>query len=308
MVERKERIPADEIAEPKLWNLPYWTEPASVIKAREKAEAEPVVVEEDEIEVEPLTIEQLEHIRQEAYNEGLQQGLVEGRQKGEKLGFDAGNAEGLVKGQEEGRKLGFEAGQDEGKKQALDESKLQTDETVEQLKSAIAKMEDQLNQQKSAMEELLPDLVTMLAKAVVGEELDQGSEHIVALVNTALAALPLQQHQLNIEINPLDLPYLEAAFMGSEFESCLSKSDKIEAGGCVISSEYSLVNFSQSDRWQSVLKEYNSQLQLGLLQPEQEQEQKPEAELKVEAESDSELNTKQTQDPSPDPTQGSEDE
>ncbi len=71
------------MAESKNWNLPFWTEPASVIKAREKEEAE-TIVEEEEIEIEPLTAEQLEQIRQEAYNEGLQQGLVEGRQKGEK--------------------------------------------------------------------------------------------------------------------------------------------------------------------------------------------------------------------------------
>ena len=267
MVERRERIPADEVAESKNWNLPFWTEPASVIKAREKEESE-TTVEEEEIEIEPLTAEQLEQIRQEAYNEGLQQGLVEGRQKGEKLGIEEGREEGLKLGQEEGRKLGFEAGSDEGKSQALQEGKKQTDDTINQLQTVITNLESQFSQQKTAMEELLPELVIMLSQAVVSEELDQGSAHIVALVNTALEALPLSQAQLSIEVHALDLPHLEAAFQGSKFASCLVSNDDLEPGGCRLYSEYSTVDFSLSERWQSVLSSYHSQLQLGLLHGE----------------------------------------
>ncbi len=269
MVERRARIPADEVSDSKNWNLPFWTEPTSVIKAREKEEAE-TVVEEEEIEIEPLTAEQLEHIRQEAYNEGLQQGLVEGRQKGEKLGFDEGRQEGLTQGQEEGRKLGFEAGSDEGKSQALQEGKKQTDDTVTQLQAVFDTLEKQFSEQKTQMQTLLPELVLMLSKAVVGEELDQGSEHIVALVNTALEALPLSQSQLSIEVHALDLPFLEAAFEGSKFADSLTSSDAMEPGGCRVLSEYSTVDFSQGERWQSVLSSYHSQLQLGLLQSEEQ--------------------------------------
>jgi len=289
MVERRERIPADEVAESKNWNLPFWTEPASVIKAREKEESE-TTVEEEEIEIEPLTAEQLEQIRQEAYNEGLQQGLVEGRQKGEKLGIEEGREEGLKLGQDEGRKLGFEAGSDEGKSQALQEGKKQTDDTVTQLQTVITTLESQFSQQKTAMEDLLPELVIMLSQAVVGEELDQGSAHIVALVNTALEALPLSQSQVSIEVHALDLPHLEAAFQGSKFASCLTNNDDLEPGGCRLLSEYSTVDFSVSERWQSVLSSYHSQLQLGLLHGEDSAEEDTEEGVEASVEENTEEN------------------
>ena len=268
MVERRERIPAEEITDPKNWNLPFWTEPASVVKAREKEEELDTVVEEQEIEIEPLTADQLEQIRQEAYNEGLQQGLVEGRQKGEKLGHDEGHKEGLAQGQETGRKLGFEAGSEQGKNQALSEGQKKTDDTVAQLKSALTNLEAQLTEQKQAIDELLPELVLMLSRAVVSQELDQGSEHIVALVTKALDALPIGTSQFTIEVHSLDLPFLQTAFEGSQLSGCLTKNDTVPAGGCQVLSEYSTVNFSQSERWQNVLAAYQRQLQLGLLQAE----------------------------------------
>ena len=287
MVERRARIPAEEVADSKDWNLPFWTEPASVIKAREKAEAE-TLVEEEEIDIEPLTAEQLEQIRQQAYNEGLQQGLVEGRQEGVKLGMEDGRAEGLKLGQDEGRKLGFEAGSEEGKNQAQQEGQQQTEHTVSQLQAAMAILDEQFGAQKAAMETLLPELVLMLAEAVVGEELDQGSAHIVALVNTALEALPLSHDQLSIEVHTLDLPHLEAAFEGGKFAQCLTASDALEVGGCRLLSEYSTVDFSRSERWQSVVSRYHSQLQLGLLHAEDTAEVEAEAESESESESESE--------------------
>ncbi len=267
MTERRERIPAEEISDAKNWNLPFWTEPESVVKAREKeqeVEAE-TVVEDEEIEIEPLTAEQLEQIRQEAYNEGLQQGLVEGRQKGEKLGHAEGHKDGLIQGQEEGRKVGLEAGTEHGKTQALLEGKKQTDDTVTQLKSVLTSLEEQLSEQKQAIDELLPELVIMLSRAVVSQELDQGSEHIVALVKAALDALPIGATKFSIDVNALDLPFLDVAFKGTDLSACLTKNDTVQAGGCQVLSEYSTVDFSLSERWKSVLANYQRQLQLGLL-------------------------------------------
>ncbi len=289
MIERRQRIPADEVTEPKLWSLPFWTEPESVVKAREKAEeAEAQTqVEEQEIEVEPFTAEQLEHIRQEAYNEGLEQGLVEGRQNGEKLGRQEGHDEGLKSGQEEGRKLGYQAGLEEGKTKAQSEGQQQTDLVLTNLKSVIKQLNIEFTQQKQSLENIFPDLVAQLAKAVVTEELSQGSEHIVALVNAAIDALPVDKNKLFIEVNPLDFPFLETAFEQSEWLCQLKAVDKIEAGGCRLVTEHSVADFTLSERWAALIKQYKNQLKMGLIESEKHPELETQIELENKTEKDS---------------------
>jgi flagellar assembly protein FliH len=283
MIERRQRIPAEEVIEPKRWNLPYWVEPEALVKAREKEAAQAeleteVEVEEEEIEVEPLTADQLEQIRQEAYNEGLEQGLIEGRQKGEKLGTQEGHKEGLATGTEEGHKLGFEAGNEQGIKQAQQAGEKKTAQTVQQLESVIQSMGEQLTSQKNAIENFLPDLVEMLAQAVIHEELSQGSEHIVALVNLALEALPLNKSSLTIEVNEKDLPFLEAAFEQNDIHAKLNTNGHISPGGCQLITDKSVADFSLEDRWGEVIKQYKNQLQLGLLQTPIEEDQATTAE------------------------------
>ncbi len=303
MIERRQRIPADEVVDPKSWNLPFWVEPEALVKAREKElakeqlEAE-VEVEEEEIEVEPLTADQLEQIRQEAYNEGLEQGLVEGRQKGEKLGAQEGHKEGLAAGTEEGRKLGFEAGNSEGKKQAQESGDQQTQQTIEQLESVIHSLSDQLSAQKNDIENLLPELVEMLAQAVIHEELNQGSEHIVALVKLAIDALPLDKSHLIIELNEQDLPFLEASFEQNNIEAKLNTNNSISPGGCQLITDKSVADFTLESRWAQVIKQYKSQLEVGLLQTPNEPEADSE-DLKTEPKNENDSASKETTEANP---------
>jgi len=264
MTERRERIPADEVKESKRWNLPYWTEPNHLVHSEEPAEDEEVLVEEEELEVEPFTAEQLEVIRQEAFNEGLEQGLVEGRQKGEKLGHEEGYQEGLKQGQDEGRKLGFDAGFEQGEKQAFENGTEENKKHAEQLQSIFKSIKQQIEEQKQALNEDLPDIILAMAKAVITEELSQGSEHIVHLVEQALDALPLDSGDLKIDVNPEDLPFIEAAIEQGDFEGVAHGSDDIEAGGCRVHTRYSTVDFTLSSRWAAIEKQYRNQLQLSL--------------------------------------------
>lgn len=262
MTERRERIPAAEVKDSKRWNLPYWTEPNHLVHSEEHAEDDEVLVEDEEIEVEPLTAEQLELIRQEAFNEGLEQGLIEGRQKGEKLGYEAGHLEGLEKGQIEGRTLGYDSGFEKGEKQALDKGTQEHEKNTKNFKSILSAIHQYLINQKQEMSENIPDIVLAISKAVVTQELSQGSEHIVSLVQQAVESLPLDSGNLRIDVNPLDLPFIEAAIEQGEFDGEAHASEKIDAGGCRIHTRYSAVDFTLSERWQAIEKQYRRQLQL----------------------------------------------
>ncbi len=265
MTERRERIPANEVKDSKRWNLPYWTEPNHLVHNEEHVEDdEEVLVEDEELEVEPFTAEQLEVIRQEACNEGLEQGLVEGRQKGEKLGHEEGYQEGLKRGQEEGRKLGFDSGFEQGEKQAFENGSKENEKHSKQLETMLESIEQQMVQQKQELHVNLPDIILAIAKAVITEELSQGSEHIIALVEKSLDALPLDSGELKIEVNPQDLAFIEAAIEQGDFDGVAHGSDDIEAGGCRVHTRYSTVDFTLSSRWANIEKQYRHQLKLSL--------------------------------------------
>ncbi|MAA72857.1 MAG: hypothetical protein CL679_14145 [Bermanella sp.] len=266
MSERRERIPASEVKDSKRWNLPFWTEPKHLVHNEEHAqdEQEEVLVEDEEIEVEPLTADQLESIRQEAFNEGLEQGLVEGRQKGEKLGHEDGYKEGLVQGKEEGRKLGFDSGFEQGEKQAFSNGSEENEKQSKKLQAILSSIETQITEQKTQLTDNLPDIILAIAKAVITQELSQGSEHIVKLVEQALNALPLDSGELKIEVNPQDLPFIEAAIEQGDFDGVAHATDNIEAGGCKVHTRYSSVDFTLSSRWADIEKQYRHQLQLSL--------------------------------------------
>ncbi len=271
MTDRRERIPADEVGDPKRWNLPFWTEPKHVVHSEEHEE-EDVTVEEAEVEVEPLTAEQLETIRQEAFNEGLEQGLIEGRQKGEKLGYDEGHAEGFKQGEQEGKRLGFDAGFETGEKQAFQNGTLEQEKIAKRFQALLVDVHQQLSDSKQQLLNDIPDIILAMAKAVITEELSQGSEHIVTLVQQALDALPLESGELRIEVNPQDLPFVEAAIEQDVFAGVARASSDVEAGGCRIHTRYSSVDFTLSERWGNIEKQYRHHLQLALNQDETEAE------------------------------------
>lgn len=258
----KERIPAADVQEPKKWNLPYWTEPDHLV-AQEVAEED---ASEEDIEIEPLTAEQLEQIRQEAYNEGLEQGLVEGRQKGEKLGFESGHKEGFSAGEEEGKKVGFDSGYKEGEQTATQEGTARTDQKVEELTTLMKNLLLPIEDQRQQLESVISMLVTNIAEAVITESLSQGSEHIVHLTKLALDALPAGSKNLTLYVHSSDLPYLEAAIEQYNLNWDPIEDDQLTPGGCKIETEHSLIDFTLESRWQLVLEQFKEQLLVSELQ------------------------------------------
>jgi len=279
-----DRIPAEEVQESKPWHLPYWVEPPHLVQQEDD-----VLVEEEEIEVEPLTAEQLEQIRQEAYNEGLEQGLVEGRQKGEKLGYDVGHKDGIEEGYKEGLEKGLAEGNEKGEAQALQEGKARTDQKVSELNSVLNELFQPIAQEKEQLDILLPELVLKLVEQIVESELGSGSQHAVNFVKQALLDLPSGAKNIQIFLSPLDLPYVEAAI-----EQDTNWSDQwdvqvdngIQAGGCRIVSHESIVDYTREQRWQKLLNQFVENYQLGELKADAIEVPDPKNEFEGEHDSD----------------------
>lgn len=273
MADHRQRIPAEELPdEPRNWSLPFWTEPTHIVETPEDLGGQDdVLMETAEIEtVEPLTAEELELIRQEAFNEGLQQGLIEGRQKGEKEGHKEGFDNGLAQGKKEGHEQGYQTGLEEGQIEANNRGEQQRDIITQQLQNFISALNSQLAEQQKDIEKVLPNIVEHLAKAVITEELSQGSDHIVHIVKQAIHALPVSLKDYTIELNHNDFPYIEAAIEQNQLQVNLESNESIDAGGCLIHTEKSLVDFQLSERWKNIIKQYHNQVQLGQISENQE--------------------------------------
>ncbi|MGK0445530.1 MAG: hypothetical protein ACJA1U_002477, partial [Bermanella sp.] len=77
-------------------------------------------------------------------------------------------------------------------------------------------------------------------------------------------ALPLDSGELKIDVNPQDLPFIEAAIEQGDFEGVAHGNENIEAGGCRVHTRYSTVDFTLSSRWADIEKQYRHKLQLSL--------------------------------------------
>ncbi|HBN87799.1 MAG TPA: flagellar biosynthesis protein, partial [Rheinheimera sp.] len=69
--------------------------------------------EEEELTLKPLTADDIEQIRQAAYDEGFAEGKDEGFSKGYGEGREQGQQDGFTQGQAEGKKQGLADGQEE---------------------------------------------------------------------------------------------------------------------------------------------------------------------------------------------------
>ena len=169
--------------------------------------------------------------------------------------------------------MGYDSGFEKGEKKALEKGTQEQAKKTNHFKSILSAIHQYLINQRQEMSDNIPDIVLAISKAVVTQELSQGSEHIVSLVQQAVESLPLDSGNLRIDVNPLDLPFIEAAIEQGEFEGEAHASEKIDAGGCRIHTRYSAVNFTLSERWQTIEKQYRRQLQLSQDEDEDEDDE-----------------------------------
>ena len=97
------------------------------------------VDEEAQLEIKPLTADDIEQIRQAAFEEGFGQGKEEGFSKGYEEGREQGNADGIAHGQAEGKKLGLEQAAAE-----IEQKKLELATLLDQLQQPLLQVDQQV--------------------------------------------------------------------------------------------------------------------------------------------------------------------
>lgn len=196
------------------------------MKALHREQAPEVVVVEEEIVAEKVTLAELEKIHEEAYQEGLGVGQKEGFEQGQKAGFEQGVEQGIAAGQD------------------------QISARLVLLDSLIEKLQKPLAEQEAVLEEALVKLSLKLAESVVKAELKSRSDLLAASVHEALALIPQDSGVVKLYLHPDDcerfseLPDIE--------NLTLIDDPELTEGGCRVSSSYTHVDFTVEQRFAEV--------------------------------------------------------
>lgn len=203
--------------------------------------------EEATPEYKPLTAEDMEQIRQAAYDEGFAEGKEEGFGKGYAEGRQQGLADGTAQGLAEGKKLGLSQAQQE-----IDNKLHQLTELLSQLQQPLSGLDQQVASG-------ITELALAMAKAVIGVEVTTNPQVILQAVQEATSALPLQTEQMRIKLHPDDLAILQQYYSAEELQQRhwqLRAEPTIERGGCLVESEKSGVDRSLTQRVNTSLEHF----------------------------------------------------
>ena len=218
-----------------IWSLPSFDphvpqpEPEPVVEL--PAEMEEVPLEE----VQPLTLEELESIRQEAYNEGFA--------AGEKDGFRSAT---LKVRQEAEAALGVK---------------------LASLERLMAGLFDPIAEQDSQIEKSMVGLVEHIARQVIQRELVLDSSHIESVMREALKLLPLGVGNVRLYINPQDFEQVKALRERHEETWRIVEDAALQPGGCRVETEHSRIDATVETRISQIMAKLLDQVHEQLLNP-----------------------------------------
>lgn len=191
--------------------------------------------ESEEPELKPLTAEDLEAIRQAAYEEGLEQGREAGRAEG----YDAGYLSG--------------------------ESDIKA--ALTRLAQITRVLLEPIPQQDQELEQALLHMVENICKRVIHRELTVDSSAVLAVVQEAIDCINPGDQRLRIHLNKQDLDLvLEHLQAAGEWEDGwrIVAHPTITPGGCIIETDASMVDARAERRLASVIQQVYEQQQQAL--------------------------------------------
>lgn len=207
-----ELIRAKDLIGLDVWTLPSFDphvpvpepEPEPVIE--EPAESEEVPLDE----VQPLTLEELESIRQDAWNEGFA--------TGEKEGFHSTQLK------------------------VRQEAEVALAAKLASLEQLMSNLLEPIAEQDAQIEKQIIGLVEHIARQVIQRELQTDSQRIGNVLRDALKLLPMGANNIRIFVNPQDFLQVKALRERHEEDWRIVEDDTLQAGGCRIETEHSRID------------------------------------------------------------------
>lgn len=218
-----------------IWSLPSF-DPHVPEPEPEPVEELPVEMEEVPLEeVQPLTLEELESIRQEAYNEGFA--------AGEKDGFRSTT---LKVRQEADAALAIK---------------------LASLERLMGSLFDPIAEQDTQLEKAMVRLVEHIARQVIQRELALDSSQIESVMREALKLLPLGVGNVRLYINPQDFEQVKALRERHEETWRIVEDAALQPGGCRVETEHSRIDATVETRISQIMAKLLDQQHEQVLNP-----------------------------------------
>lgn len=185
-----------------------------------------------------LTVDEIEKMQQQAYDEAFAQGKKEG--------FDEGVKEGKPKGFEEG----FVEGKQEGEKKGYDENLHLIKTETAALVSLLESLHEPFKELDETVETELVNLAIGIASQIVRREIKIDPGQIVSVIREAVNALPVASQELTIQMHPDDAELLKKS-LALDGESSLwniVEDPLITRGGCKVKTETSNIDTTIENR------------------------------------------------------------
>ena len=198
-----------------LWSLPSFD--PFVPQPEPEPEPEPPEVEEVPLEeVQPLTLEELESIRQEAWNEGFA--------TGEKEGFHSTTLK------------------------VRQEAEVALNAKLASLESLMKNLFEPIAEQDTHIEKGLVALVQHITRQVIQRELAMDSSQIEHVMREALKLLPLGVDNVRLYVNPQDFAQVKALRERHEETWRIVEDEALLPGGCRVETEHSRIDATVETR------------------------------------------------------------
>lgn len=162
----------------------------------------------------PQTVEDLEALQKQAYKEGMQQGI------------------------EDGKKAGM--------------AELQA--RAEQLVGIMHVLDKPLQELDKDVEKQLIGLTIRLTRMLLKKECSTEDQHIQGVIHEALDFLPIQSRHIQVRLNPADIALLRDGGVDLEAQdwSCIEDPD-VSQGGCLVESDQSHIDATVETRLQQLV-------------------------------------------------------
>lgn len=211
------RFTASELEALRLWSMPD-VSGAETIK-------QPVELEEELTPI--LTVDEIEAMQKQAYDEAFAQGKMHGFQQG----FD------------EGSKKGYEDNQHLLQSQAAT------------LVSLLESLSEPFKRLDEEVEKELVQLAISIATQIIRREIKLDPGQIVAVVREAISVLPLASQKISLKLHPEDAELVRSALALDEMSSSwgIVEDPLITRGGCEVDTEISHVDSTVEHRLTAVI-------------------------------------------------------
>lgn len=190
-----------------------------------------------------LTVEEIEAMQKQAYDEAFASGQQDG--------FQQGREEGLKKGYETGYDAGFET----GRKAAYDEHAGRLKQHAEQFASLMACLSEPFRRLDDEVEQELVRLAIGIATQIIRREIKLNPGQIVAAVREAIGVLPLSSQKINLHVHPDDAELVRTALALDEMSTpwSITEDPLLTRGGCKVDTEVSHINATIEHRLAAVI-------------------------------------------------------